>query len=325
VENNISTEDFEWAYSKIRALIAELKKVIAGKDYAIELLVSALIAGGHILLEDVPGTGKTTMSLALSKAIGGVFKRASFNPDVTPSDITGFTILNRKTNDFEYREGLVMTNILLADEINRASPKTQSSLLEVMEESRVTVDGTTYPLPEPFMVIATQNPMGFIGTNPLPEAQLDRFMLKLSMGYPSPQQEARIIMERQYQNPIELVNEAVSIDEVKKIQRIVKNIFVDSVIGEYIVKLVAATRSQGDIALGASPRASLSLFKLSQARALLNGRDYVLPQDVKEMFPYAAEHRISLKNQAKLNNITVAKILQDISGSVLPPLKTKTR
>lgn len=261
-------------------LVNEVSKVIKGKDDALLIVLTCLLAKGHVLIEDVPGVGKTTLAMALGKASGLAFKRAQFTPDVMASDITGFMMYNKQENRFEYHQGLVMTNILLADEINRTSPKTQSALLEAMEEKRVTVDGTAYTLPEPFMVIATQNSQGYVGTFPLPEAQLDRFMMKISMGYPTIEEEQQIMLDRLYDNPLNEVKNVMSAEQIAEcIEDVNSIIFADSLC-KYVAELAAATRNHPSVALGASPRASVALMQASRAYAYLRGRDYVIPEDI---------------------------------------------
>lgn len=302
-------------------VIGEVEKVIVGKHSEILLLFTAMISGGHVLLEDVPGVGKTTLASAIAKAAGLTFRRAQFTPDVMASDIVGFNIYNRSTDKFEFREGLVMCNILLADEINRASPKTQSSLLEAMEEHKVTVDGTTYELPYPFTVIATQNPAGYVGTYPLPEAQLDRFALRLSLGYPSEREEIEIISSRRRENPIDKVNRAATLDDMRAICAAVENVEIAPEICEYIVKLTQATRRSPLLALGASPRASLSLMKSARALAYLKGRDHVLSEDVAVLFAPAIAHRLVLNQEARLNRESTASVLAQILKDTAAPLR----
>lgn len=310
---------FDKAYTLCHSIINEVKKVISGNDREISLLLCALISGGNVLIEDVPGVGKTTLASALSRAAGLDFKRAQFTPDVMASDITGFNMYNKKTESFEFRRGLAHTNILLADEINRASPKTQSSLLEAMEERRVTVDGVTYDMPLPFMVIATQNPSGYVGTFPLPEAQLDRFALRITMGYPSPENELSIIMRRKNSDPMSLVNSVSSRDGILALQRACEEVHVSDKVSEYIVSLVNATRSRPEFSLGASPRASLALMRLSRALALVSGRDYVLPKDVSGLFIDVVSHRVVLSREAKVSGVNAGAVLSDIlSGTKVP-------
>lgn len=305
---------------KLVAMINEIEKVIVGKREQIVLLVTALLSGGHVLIEDVPGTGKTTLAATLAAVCGLSFKRAQFTPDVMASDITGFNMYNRQKERFEFIEGLAMCNIMLADEINRASPKTQSALLEAMEEGNVTVDGKSYPLPDPFFVIATQNPTGFVGTYPLPEAQLDRFSVRLSLGYPQPSEEIRIISERRGKNPLEDVRTVTDADELKTMIKEVSELYVDDRIYEYIVNLVSQTRTAEDLLLGASPRASLIISKMAQATAYMIGRSYVVPEDIAGVFVPVVAHRIQLKREAKLSGITTEKVLYDIIKKTAVPI-----
>ncbi|MBO5039463.1 MAG: MoxR family ATPase [Clostridia bacterium] len=316
---NVTNTEFEYAYSICNSIVNEVKKVISGKDRECVMLLCALISGGHVLIEDVPGVGKTTLASALSRAAGLDFRRAQFTPDVMASDITGFNMYNKKTESFEYREGLVNTNILLADEINRASPKTQSSLLEAMEERSVTVDGVTYEIPSPFMVIATQNPSGYVGTFPLPEAQLDRFALRLTMGYPSPEDELAIIKRRKTSDPMSLVSPVSDCDSILRVKRACENVYISDKVSEYIVTLVNATRSRPEFALGASPRASLALMRLSRAVALTSMREYVLPKDVAELYIDVLSHRVVLSREAKVSGVSAKKVLTDILSSTQVP------
>lgn len=320
--SNVNAEKAEAANELIQKLIAEVEKVVIGKHTEIVMLVTALLAGGHVLIEDVPGVGKTTLAAALSKACGLQFNRAQFTPDVMASDITGFSIYNRQKEEFEFKNGLVMTNILLADEINRASPKTQSALLEAMEEGAVTVDGTTYKIPQPFMVIATQNPTGYIGTYPLPEAQLDRFVLRLSMGYPNQAEEITLISDRQTANPLHSVNAVTDADSLNVIRKMVSEVKVSGEIAKFIVQLVGGTRSSEKITLGASPRASLALMKLSQAYAFIRGRDYVLAEDVSALYAPAVAHRIMLSQAARLEKKTAPEVLSEIARTIEVPYRT---
>lgn len=302
-------------------LVNEVSKVIKGKDDALLIVLTCLLAKGHVLIEDVPGVGKTTLAMALGKASGLAFKRAQFTPDVMASDITGFMMYNKQENRFEYHQGLVMTNILLADEINRTSPKTQSALLEAMEEKRVTVDGTAYTLPEPFMVIATQNSQGYVGTFPLPEAQLDRFMMKISMGYPTIEEEQQIMLDRLYDNPLNEVKNVMSAEQIAEcIEDVNSIIFADSLC-KYVAELAAATRNHPSVALGASPRASVALMQASRAYAYLRGRDYVIPEDIVRLLIPVFEHRIVLRQESRVNRRSVRSVLEDAVSSVVPPVK----
>ena len=312
---------YQEIHQKLIEVINEMEKVIVGKRDAVTLLLVGMLSGGHVLIEDVPGVGKTTMANALSKVTGLSFKRAQCTPDLMASDITGFTVYNKESGKFEYRQGLVSTNLLLADEINRTSPKTQSALLEAMEEQTVTVDGTTYKLPKPFMVIATQNEVGFVGTFPLPEAQLDRFMLKLSIGYPTVEQEMNIISDRRTSDPVDELRAVCTREEIQACINAVEQVTVEEAITRYIVRFVAETRTNPYVLLGASPRASLALMRASQALAFISGRVYVTPEDVQKMAPYVLFHRIHLKQEAKIKGITVNDILNAVSHAVMPPIR----
>ena len=302
-------------------LVNEVSKVIKGKDDALLIVLTCLLAKGHVLIEDVPGVGKTTLAMALGKASGLAFKRAQFTPDVMASDITGFMMYNKQENRFEYHQGLVMTNILLADEINRTSPKTQSALVEAMEEKRVTVDGTAYTLPEPFMVIATQNSQGYVGTFPLPEAQLDRFMMKISMGYPTIEEEQQIMMDRLYDNPLNEVKNVMSAEQIAECIEDVNSIIFAESLCKYVAQLAAATRNHPSVALGASPRASVALMQASRAYAYLRGRDYVIPEDIVRLLIPVFEHRIVLRQESRVNRRSVRSVLEDAVSSVVPPVK----
>lgn len=302
-----------------KKLTEEMKKVIVGKDEQLRLLLICLLSKGHILIEDVPGVGKTTAASAMAKATGLEAKRVQFTPDVMATDISGFTAPD-KNGEFVYKPGVCMTNILIADEINRTSPKTQSALLEVMEERQVTVDGVTYKLPEPFMVVATQNPLGYVGTYPLPEAQLDRFLMKMSMGYPNAAEEVRIIGDRHGVNPMESVVAVSSPEEIIAMQKTVEQIYVDPAVLNYIVDLVCATRSSALVALAASPRASLALMRAACAAAMLDGRTYVIPRDVSEMYEAIVSHRIMLAPEAKIERMTASQLLDTLRDAVKAPI-----
>lgn len=311
------------SYDICQNVMSEINKVIIGKPEAVKLLTLALICDGHVLIEDVPGVGKTTIAAALAKATGLEYKRVQLTPDVMASDITGFSIFDKNAGEFVYKSGVVMTNILIADEINRTSSKTQSALLEAMEEKQVTIDGVTHKLPRPFMVIATENPLGFIGTYPLPEAQLDRFLLKFVIGYPSADDEIKIITDRKKSNPLDFVSAVASSQDILFVQDAVSEIFVDEAIYKYIVELVQSTRNNKDIILAASPRASLALIKAASANALINGRNYVSPADVSEMFDYVSAHRIILSAEAKLDRKTNEQTLETIKKNVKVPMLRK--
>ncbi len=319
-ENNVRADALREMPAQI---IGEIEKVVLGKHNEVVLLLTAMLSGSHILIEDVPGTGKTTLAAAAAKATGLLFNRAQFTPDVMASDITGFNVYNRQREEFEFRSGLAMCNLLLADEINRASPKTQSALLEAMEEGSVTVDGVTYALPDPFTVIATQNPTGYVGTYPLPEAQLDRFALKINMGYPTPQEEIAILSARRGENPLDAVNPVVTADDMRRMRSEASKVYVDGELYAYIVSLVGATRRHASLALGASPRASLSLMRLSQAYAYVHGRDYVVPDDVALLFRRAVSHRLMLTQEAKMRGVTTDGVLAEIQRATEVPYKGK--
>ncbi|NLK21120.1 MAG: MoxR family ATPase [Epulopiscium sp.] len=296
----------------LEKVINNIEKVIVGKKNAIELTLVALMCNGHVLIEDVPGVGKTSLVSSIAKSLNASFKRIQFTPDVLPSDITGFSIYNQKTGEFEFRPGAIMSHIILADEINRTSPKTQASLLEVMEENQVTVDGTTYPLPKPFMVLATQNPVEYLGTYPLPEAELDRFFMKFDIGYPTAGEEVEILINFQHKNPLKSLEDVASHEEISKIQEAVKQVYVDSALVNYIVNIVSETRRHPDVTLGASPRGSLSLFRAAQAWAFYKGRDYVIPDDIIKMAVPVLSHRVTIKQEAKLRNISSREIIEFI-------------
>lgn len=302
-------------------LAGEISKVIKGKDEAVHLILTALLAQGHVLIEDVPGVGKTTLALALGTAAGLSFRRAQFTPDVMASDITGFTMFNREENRFEYRAGLVMTNILLADEINRTSPKTQSALLEAMEEKRVTVDGVVHSLPSPFMVIATQNSQGYVGTFPLPEAQLDRFMIRINLGYPTIEEETGILLDRLGSNPVSDVQPVMTAEQLKQCIDEVQQVRIADSLCRYIAELSAATRSHGGVELGVSPRASLAIMQAARAFAYLDGRDYVVPEDIVRLMIPVFSHRIVLRQEMKMRRMDVTSVLQDAVSSVTPPVR----
>ena len=305
-------------------VIAEVKKVIIGKDETIIKVLLSILAGGHILLEDIPGVGKTTLALALSKALSLDYRRLQFTPDVLPTDVTGFMIYNKATGEFEYKQGAAMTNLFLADEINRTSSKTQSALLEIMEEGNVTVDGTTYQMPDPYIVIATQNPIGSIGTQSLPESQMDRFIVRLSMGYPSVQNEIEMLRSKQNQVSIDTVNSVVSAAELIEAKKVVENIYVADEVFEYIVRLSDATRKNQFIKLGLSPRGTIALLKMAKATALLKGRDYVTPDDVCYAFKDVTGHRIILSSKARLSSLDCDMVLKSIiEGVVIPKINSK--
>ena len=301
--------------NRILAVKSEVKRAIIGKDDVIDKVMTAIIAGGHILLEDIPGVGKTTMALAFSKAMGMHFKRVQFTPDVVPSDITGFTMYDKSSGEFKYTAGAVITNFLLADEINRTSSKTQSALLEVMQEGKVTVDGKTYKLPEPFIVIATQNPIGTAGTQMLPESQLDRFMIQLSIGYPSATDQATILRDRSLQDPLGTVRTVVSREDIMQMKSQAKMMFVDDKIYGYISQLAEATRNHEFIRLGLSPRGALALCDMAKADAYIKGQDFVAPENIQGVFKDVCAHRLVLQPKAQLTGTTKENILDEIISS----------
>jgi len=300
-------------------IIDEVSKVVIGKRAIIVKVLTAILAKGHILLEDNPGVGKTTLAMAFAKAMDLLQHRLQFTPDVMPTDVCGYHILNKDGDGYLYKPGAVMCNLFLADEINRTSPKTQSALLEVMEEGKVTVDAVTREVPKPFVVIATQNPIGSIGTQMLPESQIDRFMIKLSMGYPDMKSEIGIMKERQNSNPLDYVVQVVNHEDILTMQNMVEEVFIHDSIYEYIALLVRQTRENPLVELGVSPRGSIALMNMVKATAFLNHRDYVIPADVQQNFKDVAAHRIILKPKARINNVTVDNILDDILRNVKPP------
>lgn len=300
------------ARSTAEAIVENVQKVIVGKNLALRLGLIGLMCRGHVLIEDVPGVGKTMLAKSLARSTGCSFSRIQFTPDLLPSDIMGISIFNQKTGDFEFRKGPLHAQVVLADEINRATPKTQSALLEAMEEHQVTVDGVTHPLPTPFMVVATENPVEYEGTFPLPEAQLDRFTLRIRLGYPSFDQEISILESQQTAHPFEALRAVAAPEQVTRLQDDTRTIYVDPLVKQYIVGLADATRTHNDISLGASPRASLSLQRASQALALLNGRDYVLPDDVKELAGPVLAHRLILTASARMSGVDGYRIVQRV-------------
>lgn len=303
-------------------ITANIEKVMVGKRREVQYVMVALLCQGHILLEDVPGVGKTTMVRALARSLGCQFRRIQFTPDLLPSDVTGVSVYNQKTGEFEFRPGPIMSQVVLADEINRTSPKTQSALLECMEEGQMTLDGRTHQLPRPFLVLATQNPIEYEGTFPLPEAQLDRFLMRVRLGYPSFEEE-KLIVERAKQPPLDELEQVVGSEAVIALQRDVRKIHVDTSIEDYIVRLVQATRDHKDIYLGASPRGSISLYRTSQALAMIRKRDYVTPDDVKEMAPIVLSHRLIVKPEAQLRGAGAEQLLAEIMTQVRVPTGVK--
>ena len=307
------------ANEMLNSLISNVEKVIVGKRHVIEKIVTCLISGGHVLIEDVPGVGKTMLVHALAKSIGCSFKRIQFTPDLLPSDITGVSVYNQKTGDFEFKFGPIMSQIILADEINRTSPKTQSSMLEAMEEHQLTVEGNTFKLQEPFMVLATQNPIEYEGTFPLPEAQLDRFMMKIGIGYPDEEYELAMIRRFKKENPLKYIEKVIEPEEIMEIREKVKNIYVDEKVERYILSIIKETRQQDEILLGASPRATLNLYRASQGKALISMRDYVTPDDIKSVAISVLKHRIILKPEYRIRGNSADNILNKILSSTIVP------
>ena len=298
-----------------------LESCILGKTDEIERLVTALLAGGHVLLEDVPGTGKTQLVKALAKSVGGTFRRIQCNPDLLPTDITGVSIYHPKEEAFIFRPGPVMANILLADEINRATTKTQSALLEAMEEHHVTVDGVTHELPRPFMLFATQNPIEFEGTYVLPEAQLDRFMMKLTLGYPGEATERQMVLSRHAGQPSETIAAVAGIEDLARLQRAVQAVHVDEAVADYLIRLVRGTREHGGVQLGASPRGAIALSSAAKARAFQQHRDYVIPDDIKHLAPYVLSHRLLLHTEARMQGFTPEDIVAQVIGQTTVPVR----
>lgn len=304
-------------------VINEVKKAVVGKGDIIELIMMAMVAEGHVLIEDMPGVGKTTMALAFAKAMGLEKNRVQFTPDIMPSDLTGFSVFQKETGQFVYQPGALMCNLFLADEINRTSPKTQSALLEVMEERRITVDGISRETGSPFVVIATENPEGSAGTQLLPESQLDRFMICVKMGYPTVEEEMEILRRRQTGNPTDFVEKVANADYILKMQNQVKEVFVHKVIYKYIARLAQATRNNELLSEGISPRGTVALAAMSRAKAWISGRDFVSPKDVKDVFFAVVRHRVQLKLKAKVGNIKVDQILEQILEQVEEPTMRK--
>jgi len=300
-------------------VISNVEKVIVGKSAEVQLTLVGLLCQGHLLIEDVPGVGKTMLAKALARSIGTTFNRIQFTPDMLPSDVTGVSIFNQLTRQFEFRPGPIMAQIVLADEINRATPKTQAALLEAMEEKQTTVDGVTHPLPRPFMVLATQNPIEYEGTFPLPEAQLDRFLLRLSLGYPTAANEIDVLDRQQFQHPIEKLEQVIGAEELLAAQTAVRQVYADAAIKAYLVEIVTQTRKHPDVYLGASPRGSLALHHTAQARAALHGRDYIIPDDVKSLAEAALAHRIIIGPAARIKDVSARSVIQDILSTVPVP------
>ena len=312
----VQMDDFR---SIAERVVENVERVIVGKHYEVQQALIALICRGHLLIEDVPGVGKTTLAKSLARSLGCTFKRMQFTPDLLPSDVTGVSIFNQKSAEFEFRPGPVMAQIVLADEVNRATPKTQSSLLEAMEENQITVDGVTRALPVPFLVMATQNPIEYEGTFPLPEAQLDRFMMRLSLGYPSAADELLVLGAQQQSHPLDALDQVVSLEDLLQLQQEVRGVYVDRLVSEYIVSVVTATREHQEVYLGASPRGSLALYRTAQARAMLYGRDYVIPDDVKELGEPTLAHRLIVSPAARIRNVDPRQIIEEIVEAVPVP------
>lgn len=304
----------------VNRLLDQIETVIVGKRSVVEMTVAGFLCGGHLLIEDIPGVGKTMLARSLARSVDLVFKRVQFTPDLLPSDITGVSIYNQSTTSFEFRHGPIFANVVLADEINRATPKSQAALLEAMEEFQVTVDGVPYPLPQPFFVIATENPIEYEGTYSLPEAQLDRFLMRLNIGYPSVADEVMILDRQIMQHPIEKVEPVISAIEILELQKTVRQVHVDPSLRAYIVKLTNASRQHEAVELGASPRGSIALMRCSQGIAAISGRNYVTPDDVKQVAEPALAHRLILKPQRRLQGVTPAAVVQDLLNSVPVPV-----
>lgn len=311
--------------SRVHRLIENVEKVVVGKREEIELSLIALLSGGHVLLEDVPGVGKTMLVRAIAKSLGAEFRRIQFTPDLLPSDVTGVSIFNQKTMEFQFRPGPIMANIVLADEINRTSPKTQSALLEALEEGSVTTDGETRELQQPFFVMATQNPIEYGGTYPLPEAQLDRFLFKFKIGYPNLDEELEVLNRVEKTHPIYDLQAVLSLEDLIEMKEDVRNVYVDESVKKYIINLIYSTRHHEAIYLGASPRASIALMKAGQAYAFIQNRSFVLPDDIKYLAPFALPHRMILTSDAKLSNITNEQIVKEIIEQVRIPVGKEMR
>ena len=316
--------NIEVVQSLAERVIGNVERVIVGKRREVQMTLIGLLCEGHLLIEDVPGVGKTMLARSIAKSIGCSFRRIQFTPDMLPSDVTGVSMYNQKTREFEFRPGPLVAQIVLADEINRATPKTQSALLEAMEERQMTVDGVTYPMERPFLVLATQNPIEYEGTFPLPEAQIDRFMMRVSLGYPSAADEMRILELQREHHPVEDIGQIVTADELMAAQAAIKRVYVDDLVKEYIVELANASRRHPDVYLGASPRGSLALFHATRAYAALEGRTYVIPDDVKTLLVATFAHRLIISPSARLKNVEARAIVEQIAGSVpVPGMRAK--
>lgn len=316
---NNSAPQINLAQNVAERIAQSVGQVIIGKRNEVRLAVLGLLCKGHILIEDIPGVGKTMLAKALARVIGCTFSRIQFTPDMLPSDVTGVSLFNQKTREFEFRAGPIMAQIVLADEINRATPKTQAALLEAMEEKQVTIDGITHPMENPFMILATQNPIEYEGTFPLPEAQLDRFMIRIQLGYPSPAEELTVLSAQQYEHPINNLQQMVSIQELIAAQQAIREIYVADEVKRYIIDLVNATRQHPDVYLGSSPRGSLALFRTAQARAAMAGRDYVIPDDVKALAEVTLAHRVIVGPAARIKDISSRTVVQDVLASTSVP------
>jgi MoxR-like ATPase len=319
MQNNSTT--IQEQKTQVDKLIANVSRVIIGKREAIEYLIVGLLAGGHVLIEDVPGVAKTMLAKSLALSINADFKRIQFTPDLLPGDITGVSIFNQKTREFEFMKGPIFANIVLADEINRTTPRTQAALLEAMQEHRVTTDGVTYDLPKPFFIIATQNPIEYHGTYPLPEAQLDRFLMQISIGYPKKEGEKKILIDREKADPLDSIKSVLSMEDIIALSKTVREVHLDDSILNYVVDIVSATREMPMVRLGASPRASLALMEVSRVFAFLNKRDYVIPDDVKRLVYPILRHRLILQPQALVKGITSENVIREILDKVVVPTK----
>jgi len=316
----------EQVQTVVEKITASVEKVIKGKRDVIELTLLTLLCDGHLLIEDVPGVGKTMLARSIARSTGCTFRRIQFTPDMLPTDVTGVSVFNQKTREFEFRPGPIMAQIVLTDEINRATPKTQSALLEAMEERQVTVDGVTYPMPKPFLVLATQNPIEYEGTFPLPEAQIDRFMMRISIGYPEPEDEMDMLDSQRLRHPIEDLDQATDVEEFVAAQEAIKQVHVDDLIKEYIIAVVNATRKHPDLYLGSSPRGSLALYKTGRARAAMEGRDYVIPDDIKALALPALAHRLIVSPSARIKNVDPRAVVEEVINFVpVPGTRVKVR
>jgi MoxR-like ATPase len=318
-EQKESKESMSDVQSFSEKLIQNIEKVIVGKRSTVELAIISLLCQGHLLIEDVPGVGKTMLARSLARSLGCTFSRIQFTPDMLPSDVTGVSIFNQASREFEFRPGPVMAQIVLTDEINRATPKTQAALLEAMEERQITVDGITHMLPKPFMVLATQNPIEYEVTFPLPEAQLDRFLMRIQLGYPATEDEVRVLEEQQYHHPLEDLEQMVGVEELSEMQEAVKGVYVAPSVKRYIVNLAQQTRGHAEVYLGASPRGSLALYRTAQARAAMLGRNYVLPDDIKALSISTLAHRLILAPAARLRDLDSEQVVKEIENNVPVP------